>query len=446
MGNKLFGTDGVRGVANEYPMTADFAFKLAQAAALTFKKEKAKVAIARDTRVSGQMLEAALTAGFTSQGVDVLLLGVIPTPTLAFLAPSLNVDMAVMISASHNPYHDNGIKLIDGQGKKLTDEKTAEIEALVAKGEFLTDRDKIGVYRSNEQAVEKYLSMVKKIAPEGSLKGLKIVLDCANGSFSGIAPEILRYYGADLIVVANEPDGYNINKGCGSQHTDMMRKTVAEQGADIGIAVDGDGDRIIVCDEKGNKLDGDQIIAFLGQCFQKEGKLKGGAVVATVWSNLGLEKYLKTLGVGYHRTAVGERYVIDKMSEIGANVGGEESGHMVLSDFAPTGDGLIAGINICLGLKKSGRKMSDIFPVFVKEPCLVESVRFDNKEKIAKAMDDAHVKEVIETCKKNLAGSGSVIVRKSGTEPLIKIRVESENAEKAAENMNILRTEISRFC
>lgn len=446
MGNKLFGTDGVRGVANEYPMTADFAFKLAQAAALTFKKEKAKVAIARDTRVSGQMLEAALTAGFTSQGVDVLLLGIIPTPTLAFLAPSLNVDMAVMISASHNPYHDNGIKLIDGQGKKLTDEKTAEIEALVAKGEFLTDRDKIGVYRSNEQAVEKYLSMVKKIAPEGSLKGLKIVLDCANGSFSGIAPEILRYYGADLIVVANEPDGYNINKGCGSQHTDMMRKTVTEQGADIGIAVDGDGDRIIVCDEKGNKLDGDQIIAFLGQCFQKEGKLKGGAVVATVWSNLGLEKYLKTLGVGYHRTAVGERYVIDKMSEIGANVGGEESGHMVLSDFAPTGDGLIAGINICLGLKKSGRKMSDIFPVFVKEPCLVESVRFDNKEKIAKAMDDAHVKEVIETCKKNLAGSGSVIVRKSGTEPLIKIRVESENAEKAAENMNILRAEISRFC
>lgn len=446
MGNKLFGTDGVRGVANVYPMTADFAFKLAQAAASTFKKEKARVAVARDTRVSGQMLEAALTAGFTAQGVDVLLLGVVPTPALAFLAPSMNVDMAVMISASHNPYHDNGIKLIDGQGKKLTDEKTAEIEALVAKGEFLTDKDKIGVCYNEGRVIENYVSMVKKIAPAGSLKGVKIVLDCANGAFSDIAPEILRHYGADLVVVANEPDGYNINKDCGSQHTDMMRKTVVEQGADIGIAVDGDGDRIIVCDEKGAKLDGDQIIAFLGQYFQKEGRLKGGAVVATVWSNLGLEKYLRTLGVGYHRTAVGERYVIDKMNEIGANVGGEESGHMVLRDFAPTGDGLIAGINVCLGLKKSGRKMSEIFPVFVKEPCLVENIRFDNKEKIAKAMDDAHVREVIENCKQAMAGTGSVIVRKSGTEPLIKIRVESENADKAAENMNILRSEISKFC
>ncbi len=446
MGNKLFGTDGVRGVANVYPMTADFAFKLAQAAVISLKKDKVKVAIARDTRISGQMLEAALTAGFTAQGADVLLVGVIPTPTLAFLAPELNVDMAVMISASHNPYHDNGIKLINGQGKKLSDEQTSTIEALIAKDEFVTDKDKIGVCCTDYQIAEKYVSMVEKIAPQNTLQGLKVVLDCANGAFSAIAPRVLEYYGADLTVLANEPNGYNINKDCGSQHTEKMCQTVVETGADIGIAVDGDGDRIIICDEKGRRLDGDQIIAFLGQYFHSEGRLKGGAVVATVWSNLGLEKYLKTLGVGYYRTAVGERYVIDKMREIGANVGGEESGHMVLSDFAPSGDGLIASINVCLALKKSGKKMGDIFPVFTKEPCLVENIRFDSKEKIARAMEDAHVQNVIEMCKKNMEGIGSVIVRKSGTEPLIKIRVEGEIAEKTAENMDILRSEIKKFC
>lgn len=446
MGNKLFGTDGVRGVANTYPMTAQFAFDLAQAAGKLICSQKRKVAIGKDTRVSGDMLEAALVAGFTSQGVDVELLGVVPTPAVTFLTPSLNVDMSVMITASHNPYFDNGIKLIAADGNKFSDEVSSQLEAKVSEGDFSLDRDKIGICTRNEQAVSAYLNVLQEVSSDAkALNGLKVVIDCANGAFSKMAPQILKNFGAEVMVLAATPNGYNINADCGSQHTDCMARAVVEQGFDIGIAVDGDGDRIIVCDEKGNRLDGDQIIAFLGQYLHSENKLKGGALVATVWSNLGLEKHMKSLGVGYFRTAVGERYVVDKMKEIGANIGGEESGHMVLRDFVPSGDGLVAGLIVCLGLIKSGKKMSEIFPIFVKEPCLIKNIRFDDKAKITQAMDDEGVKSTIAQAQKDLEGQGSVIVRKSGTEPIIKIRVEGENEDLVAKNMEILSKIVSKF-
>lgn len=446
MTEKLFGTDGVRGVANVFPMTGDFVMKLAQAAAVVMCNNQKKVAIAKDTRISGDMLEAALTAGFNAAGVNVIRLGVLPTPAITMLTPELGVDMSVMITASHNPYHDNGIKLIGADGNKLSDEQTAKIEELIAQNNFILDKDKIGCVFDSVDALDKYVAKVKANFQKNSLQGMKIVLDCANGAFASFAPALLVDLGAEVVPVGVEPNGCNINKNCGSTATQFMQDTVVNCQADMGIALDGDGDRIIICDEKGQRLDGDQILAFLGGYLYGKEKLKANAVVATIWSNLGLEKYLNSKGIKYLRTAVGERYVTEKMREIGASFGGEESGHMVQFDFGPTGDGLVTGITMAIGIKESGKKMSEIFPVFEKCPCELKNLRFANREIIAKVMDDAQVKNVIaETAEYMKTVGGSVIVRKSGTEPLIKIRVEAEDVVPVTMVMQKIVDVIAKF-
>ena len=447
MGNKLFGTDGVRGIANEFPMTAEFAFRLAQTLSQLICVETKRVALAKDTRLSGDMLEAAMAAGFTSMGVDVIKLGVVPTPLLTAQTENLNVDMAVMITASHNPYHDNGIKLINARGDKFSDEQTAKIEELLTSEiVFEHDKNNIGRIFEDDKCIAAYMENARKVAPNyNALKGLRAVLDCANGAFSKIMPQIFKDLGAGIITLSASPDGRNINMDCGSQHTENLQKVVKESHAHIGIAVDGDGDRIIICDEKGKRIDGDQIIAYLATYFKEEGLLKGNAVVATVWSNLGLEKYLHSLGISYFRSAVGERYVIEKMRETGANVGGEESGHMVLSDYAKTGDALLTAIVISCGLVKSGKKMSEIFPLFENCPCEITNVRFKSAEEVGIAMDSSIVQNTIADAQKKIEGQGSVIVRKSGTEPVIKVRVEGEDAALVKNLSNVIVTEIEKY-
>lgn len=422
MGNKLFGTDGVRGAANEYPMTAEFAFNLARASADLICMSKKRAAIAKDTRISGDMLEAAMIAGFTSQGVDVVCLGVMPTPALTTVADSLGVDMAVMITASHNPFYDNGIKLIDSKGNKFSNEITAKLEAVVEAGGFRTCKDKIGRSVINDEALECYAAAVKSIAGEGQpLKGLRVVLDCANGAFSKLMPQVFKDLGAGVIAIATEPDGYNINMGCGSQHIEKMVETVKNSKAHLGIACDGDGDRIIVCDELGNRLDGDQIIAFLGWYFKQEGKLKANTVVATILSNPALDRFLEANGIECVRAAVGERHVVDKMKELGANIGGEESGHMVAADYSKSGDSLVVALVISLGLLKSGKKMSEIFPLF--QPMLKKRVDtcFASKAAMEAAFELAEFQAAAKAAEKQIEGKGRVLVRKSGTEPKIQV-------------------------
>ena len=447
MANKLFGTDGVRGVANEFPMTAEFAFRLAQTLSHLICTQKKRVAIGKDTRVSGDMLESALIAGFTSMGVNVIKMGVVPTPLLTAEVGSLNADMAVMITASHNPYHDNGIKLVNNSGDKFSDEKTAELEKLLTSDMVFTqNKENIGRVFEDEKSIPAYMANARSIAPNtNALKGLRVVLDCANGAFSKIMPQIFKDLGAGVITLADAPDGYNINKDCGSQHTEKMQQVVTDSHAHLGIAVDGDGDRIIICDENGTRIEGDQIIAFLATYFKHENMLKGNAVVATVWSNLGLEKYLHTLGIDYYRSAVGERYVIEKMRQTGANVGGEESGHMVLSDYAKTGDALLTGLIISLGLLKSGKKMSEIFPLFAKCPCQISNLRFKSPEDVNIAFSSSIVQQIIADSEQKIKSSGSIIVRKSGTEPMIKVRVEAEDNQLVEEISNAIVTEIEKY-
>ena len=430
MSDKLFGTDGIRGVANVYPLTIDFCSRLAVALSQAVCTQKQRVAIARDTRISGNMLFNALSAGFTSQGVDVIDLGVIPTPLCTTATPALDVDMSIMITASHNPYRDNGLKLITASGDKFSDEQSRLVEELLAKDiEPTYNPDKIGDIIKDESVIEKYLQTVAKLAPANALAGMKIVTDSANGAFSGIMPKVYRKLGAEVISLADQPNGTNINQDCGSQHTENLCKTVAESHSQLGVAVDGDGDRIIVCDEKGNRLNGDQIIAYLTTYFKQHNMLKNNSAVATMYSNLGLGAYLQSIGVNYHTSAVGERYVIEKMREFGANVGGEESGHIVLSDYTLTGDALLASIVICLGVKESGKKMSEIFPVFEPYPTAAHNLRFASKDEVSALMNKDEFKACLSEAEKALAGHGSIIVRKSGTEPVMRLKIEDKNKE-----------------
>ena len=447
MAGKLFGTDGVRGVANVFPMTAEFAFRLALSLSSLVATKTKRIAIGKDTRISGDMLESALVAGFTSMGVDVIKMGVVPTPLLTAQVHNLDVDMAVMITASHNPYYDNGIKLVDGQGNKFSDTQTAELEKLLTSDvTFEHSKEAIGRVFVDDKSIPEYMDNARKIAPNfNALKGLRVVLDCANGAFSKIMPQIFKDLGAGVITLFDTPDGYNINKDCGSQHTEKMQEVVKNTTAQLGIAVDGDGDRIIICDENGNRIDGDQIIAFLATYLKEENLLKGNAVVATVWSNLGLEKYLHTLGIDYFRSAVGERYVIEKMQEVGSNLGGEESGHMVLSDYAKTGDALLTALIISLGLIKSSKKMSEIFPLFEKCPCIISNLKFKSPEEVDIAFNSPIVNQSIEEAKAQIENQGSVIVRKSGTEPMIKVRVEGEDNELVTQISNKIVTEIEKY-
>ena len=428
MSEKLFGTDGIRGIANIYPLTPEFCLKLSAVLAQKICLKNKSVAVARDTRISGDMLFSALASGFTSQGIDVLDLGIIPTPLCTTLTPTLGVDMSIMITASHNPYQDNGLKLITADGNKFSDSNTKILEQTLSQDfSYTFDKEKIGKIIKMNAGLDSYFSIVEKLTNAGSLKNMKIVLDSANGAFSAILPEVFKFLGAEIISLSHTPNGRNINENCGSQHTENLCATVVESGYDLGIAVDGDGDRIIICDEKGNRLNGDQIIAFLVQYMQKHNLLKNNAVVATIYSNLGLGEYIKSLGLDFYATPVGERYVIEKMHEIGANLGGEESGHMVLSDYSLTGDAMLTAIVVCLGIKELGKKVSEIFPIFEPFPTIAHNLRFADKAEVEKIMSDSRVQKAIEHAKKKLENIGSLIIRKSGTEPVIRLKLEAQD-------------------
>ena len=442
---KLFGTDGVRGVANQYPMTVDFALALGKACGQLICAQKKKVVIAKDTRLSGDMLESALIAGFTSQGVNVLRLGVIPTPALTSLTAGFDVDMAVMITASHNPYMDNGIKLLNGQGDRFDDSIINELENLVEKNEFVCDVEKIGKVEVYENAALDYMEKAAKVLGDHKLAGLRVVLDCANGAFSAILPEVFMKLGAGVITIGNQPDGKNINKDCGSQHTEKLSEMVKETHAQMGIAVDGDGDRIIIVDELGNRLDGDQIIAFLAQTLKASGQLKNDCAVATIMSNIGLDKYLKSLGVITYRSAVGEKNVIVKMREVGANLGGEESGHMVLSDYSRTGDGMVTALTVALGYLHGGKKMSELFPVFKPYPCSEVDTYFADKAELLQAAKDEQVLAEAEKVRQQLGEEGNVIVRKSGTEPLVKVKIMGANYEEISRLNENIRSGFAKY-
>lgn len=422
--NRWFGTDGVRGVANEFPMTAEFAFRLGCAAAEIVCMEKKRVAIAKDTRISADMLEASLCAAFTAKGVDVIKLGVIPTPALTAFAETLGVDMALMITASHNPYYDNGIKLIAPSGDKFSDEVTAQIEAVIAKNSFEFDKDRIGKITEDFSIKEKYMQKAVAACKNANLSGLKVVVDCANGCFSDILPEVLCKAGADVKVLGAAPDGYNINKDCGSQHVEAMLEEVKKQQADLGIAVDGDGDRIKVCDEKGCLIKSDQMIAFLAGYLQQKGENRSRPIVSTKLSNTGLERYIKSvLGLEYYVSAVGERHVIKLLKEKGGVVGGEESGHIVLLDYVKSGDAMMTALTFIKGVVEAKCKASQIFPLFEEDFLYFENFAVKNMAQVKEITADARLKALLDEVCKKMDGHGRVVIHPSGTEPKIRVWV-----------------------
>lgn len=424
-----FGTDGIRGKANAEPMTADIALKLGKAAGQMFLRgdHRHRVIIAKDTRLSGYMIEPALTAGFIAVGMDVVLVGPMPTPAVSMLTRSLRADMGVMISASHNPYYDNGIKLFGPEGEKLSDETEHAIEALMQddKNITLASPDKLGRAKRLDDAAGRYIEFVKNTFPRHlRLDGLKIVVDCAHGAAYHIAPAVLFELGAEVIPLGVNPDGFNINRDCGSTHTALMCETVVSHGAHLGIALDGDADRVILCDEKGQVLDGDQLMAMIVVAWHKAGMLKGRGLVATDMSNLGLERHLHTHGLSLVRTKVGDRYVGEAMREGGYNVGGEQSGHVILSDYASTGDGLVAALQAIAVMLEEKRPMSEAGRRFAPLPQILHNVRYKAGNS---PLEHKEVKAAIEAASSALSGKGRVLVRKSGTEPLIRIMAEGES-------------------
>jgi phosphoglucosamine mutase len=428
MARKYFGTDGIRGSANSEPMTAEIALRVGMAAGRIFTRgaHRHTVVIGKDTRLSGYMLEPALVAGFTAMGMDVILVGPMPTPAVAMLTRSLRADLGVMISASHNPYHDNGIKLFGPDGYKLLDETEEQIESMIEAemSSALAESADLGRAKRLDDAEGRYIEFVKNTFPRGlRLDGLKIVVDCANGAAYKVAPTALWELGADVVTYGVEPDGFNINKYCGSTDTRTMCRMVREHGADIGIALDGDADRVLVADETGKLLDGDQLMATVAESWHEAGRLTGGGVVATVMSNLGLEKYIEGLGLNLVRTQVGDRYVVEHMRAEGFNVGGEQSGHIVLSDYTTTGDGLIAAMEVLSAMVQSGRKLSEVGRKFEPLPQILENVRFSGTP----PLDHATVVDAIRTGEGRLADSGRLLIRKSGTEPLIRVMAEGED-------------------
>ena len=427
MGRKFFGTDGIRGRTNAEPMTARLALKVGQAAGAHFQRgdHRHRVVIGKDTRLSGYMMESALVAGFTSVGMDVVLLGPMPTPAVAMLTVSMRADMGVMISASHNPYEDNGIKLFGPDGYKLSDEAEAAIEALIEDEPELADAAHIGRANRIDSAIGRYVHFAKSTFPdELRLDGLKVVLDCANGAAYKAAPLALWELGADLVTIGVEPDGTNINREVGSTATDTMRETVVATGADIGLALDGDADRLIVCDEKGKLIDGDQLMALIALTLKDRGQLRGDALVATVMSNLGLERHMKAHGLDLHRAKVGDRYVLEMMRETGCNVGGEQSGHIILTDHATTGDGLVAGLQVLAAMVAADKPASQILNQFETIPQLLKNVRYSGGDPLA----DARVKQAIREAEAALDADGRMVIRKSGTEPLVRVMAEGEDA------------------
>ena len=428
MTRKYFGTDGIRGRANAYPMTAEVALKLGMAAALQFRRGnyRHRVVIGKDTRLSGYMLEPALTSGFVSMGMDVVLVGPMPTPAVAMLTRSLRADLGVMISASHNPFEDNGIKLFGPDGYKLSDSVEFEIEAKMDSdlAAELEPSDMLGRARRLEDARGRYTEYVKQTFPRGlRLDGFKIALDCANGAAYKVAPEVLWELGAEITTIGVTPDGTNINKNCGSTHLDALQSQTVAAGADIGLALDGDADRLIVCDQNGRVIDGDQIMALIAEDWHLTGRLNGGGVVATVMSNLGLERYLNDLGLGLKRTPVGDRYVAEAMRAEAYNLGGEQSGHLIFDDYATTGDGLIAALQVLAVLVSSGKPASEICSKFEALPQVLKNVRFNGGQ----PLEAASGKKAITDAEEKLNGTGRLLIRKSGTEPLIRVMAEGED-------------------
>ncbi len=428
---KLFGTDGIRGTANSYPMTADVALKVGMAAGQQFLRgeHRHRVVIAKDTRLSGYLIEPALTAGFISVGMDVVLVGPMPTPAVAMLVKSLRADLGVMISASHNPYHDNGIKLFGPDGYKLSDKVENKIETLIAENKFdaRTTPDKLGRAKRLDDAAGRYIEHAKSTFPKHlTLDGMKIVVDCANGAAYHIAPIILRELGAEVVAIGIQPDGFNINEKCGSTSPDKLCETVVSEKADIGIALDGDADRLLVCDENGKVADGDQLMAIIASNLHKAGTLKGGGVVATQMSNMGLELYLQKMGLSLARTNVGDRYVVEHMREHGFNLGGEQSGHIILSDYSTTGDGIIAALQILAYLRETGGKFSEHNKLFTPLPQLLHNVRYSG----VSPLKDKNIQQAIVKASAELGNNGRIFVRESGTEPLIRIMAEGNDGHK----------------
>lgn len=439
MTRKYFGTDGIRGRANTYPMTADIALKCAMAAAHVLNgSSHKKVVIGKDTRQSCYMIEQAMAAGFLAMGMEVIFTGPMPTPAIAYLTRSLRVDLGVMISASHNPYHDNGIKFFAHDGYKLSDEMELGIEQAMESdlSAHLAPCDSLGQAIRLDSANGRYIEFVKSSVPEGlRFDGLKVVVDCANGAAYKVAPRILWELGAEVITIGDQPNGMNINDKCGATATQALQDRVVTEKADCGIALDGDADRLIMVDQNGKKIDGDQIMAALARAGQQHGWLKGGGVAATVMSNLGLERYLTSIGLTLTRTAVGDRYVVESMRQTGMNLGGEQSGHIILSDFSTTGDGLLAAIQILSAMTQSGRDIADLCTVFTPVPQYLENVRLEGIE-AASIMSHDQVQSAIQSAETSLNGAGRVLVRPSGTEPLIRVMAEGDDETHVKQAIN----------
>ncbi len=430
MARKFFGTDGVRGTANIYPMTAEMALRIGAAVGRYFRNDgtnQHRVVIGKDTRLSGYMFENALTAGLTSTGMNVFLLGPVPTPAVGLLTTSMRADLGVMISASHNPADDNGIKFFGPDGFKLSDEVELELEKLIESGVEPAQAQNIGRAQRIDDGRFRYIERVKSSLPRDlPLRGVKVVIDCANGAAYRAAPEALWELGAEVITVGVVPNGYNINENCGSTNTRTAQETVVAHGADVGICLDGDADRVMIIDEKGRVADGDQIMGLLASQWAEQGRLKGGALVATVMSNLGLERFLEGKGLRLERTAVGDRYVVEAMRKGGFNLGGEQSGHIVMTDYATTGDGLMAGLQFLAAMVETGNKASELAQVFETVPQMLKNVRYSVGQT---PLDAASVKTAIADAEAALVGRGRLLIRKSGTEPLVRVMAECEDAQ-----------------
>jgi len=431
MGRKYFGTDGIRGAVNKGYMRPDVALRVGLAAGKVFKRGEHvhRVVIGKDTRRSGYMFEPALASGFVAAGMDVFMVGPMPTPAIAMLVKSLRADLGVMISASHNPHYDNGIKFFGPDGYKLSDDQEAVIEGLIDSDidDVLAGAERLGRATQMEDARGRYVEFAKATVPAGvRFEGLKVVVDCAHGAAYKVAPEALWELGADVVTMGVKPDGFNINDGCGSTHPGEMCQRVVQTGADLGIALDGDADRLILCDEKGRIVDGDQIMALITRNWHQRGQLKGGGLVTTVMSNLGLERLLQADGLTLERTKVGDRYVVERMRKAGFNVGGEQSGHIVLSDFCTTGDGLIAALQVLTELKQSDIPASEACKQFEAVPQILKNVRYDGGDPLAAET----VQRSIKYAEEQLNGSGRLVIRKSGTEPLIRVMAEGDDADQ----------------
>ncbi len=427
MARKFFGTDGIRGRTNSGVMTAATAMRVGQAAGTHFLRgdHRHRVVIGKDTRLSGYMMESALVAGFTSVGMDVVMTGPLPTPAIAMLTREMRADLGVMISASHNPFEDNGIKLFGPDGFKLSDEAEASIEALLEEQPQLVEPGHIGRARRIEDARGRYMHAVKQsIGSDVRFDGLKVVVDCANGAAYEVTPGAIWELGAEVIAMGVEPNGTNINDGVGSTSLAAIKARVVAEGADIGIALDGDADRLIVIDEKGETVDGDQIMAAIATRLHERGKLTGGGVVATVMSNLGLERYLAGIGLTLERTQVGDRHVLERMRRGGFNVGGEQSGHMILFDHATTGDGTVAALSVLTGLVRSGKRASELLRLFEPVPQLLKNVRYDG----GAPLEQDSVQQAIAEAERELGGNGRLVIRPSGTEPVIRVMAEGDDA------------------